>query len=104
MTGLPFVYAVWAGHPQRVTPAVVAALISARDRGLTELERIARASAVDDRTRARHLDYLHQAIRYHLGPRELDGLQRYFELAAAHGLIPAVPELRLFAQVEVERA
>ena len=35
MTGLPFVYAFWAGRSGIVGPADVAALQEARDRGLT---------------------------------------------------------------------
>jgi predicted solute-binding protein len=36
--------------------------------------------------------YLRENIRYSLGAREEDGLRRFFELAAAHGVADEVRE------------
>ena len=42
-TRLPFVYAVWAGRRERVTPQMVEILTAARDRGLAQIDMIAAA-------------------------------------------------------------
>jgi chorismate dehydratase len=102
MTGLPFVFAVWAGVDGRVDEEVVAALIAARDRGIGQLADIARTSAGTDERRALNLDYLRHAIRYQLGEREMLGLERFLELAARHGLAPPHQSLR-FAPRASER-
>jgi chorismate dehydratase len=86
-TGLPFVFAVWAGKMERVTPEIVAALQSARARGLARLEDIARDAARDSAQSARNLSYLRQSIRYELDARELDGLRRFLDLAGELGLL-----------------
>lgn len=86
-TRLPFVFAVWAGRMDRVTPEIVAALQSARARGLTRLEDIARAAARDPAQSAGNLSYLRQSIRYELAARELAGLRRFLDLAGELGLL-----------------
>ncbi len=86
-TGLPFVFAVWAGRPERVTPEVVAELTAARARGLAQLPEIARTAAQNPDEEARNLRYLREAISFVLGPRELEGLARYLELAGELGLL-----------------
>ena len=45
LTGLPFVYAVWLGKPDKITPQLVDALTTARDWGLTQTEPIAAEEA-----------------------------------------------------------
>lgn len=86
-TGLPFVFAVWAGRPERVTREVAAELERARDRGLARLESIAGTEARNPAEAERNLHYLQEAIRYRLGERELAGLRRYLELAGELGLL-----------------
>ncbi len=74
-TGLPFVFAVWAGRAD--LPAVaITGLREAAARGLPE-----RASAP-----AADRDYLLRAIRYELDDRALMGLRRFVALAQAAGL------------------
>ena len=80
-TGLPFVFAVWAGKAERVTPEMVTELQEARDRGLGRLEAIARAAAQNPAQESRNLSYLREAIRYQLSERELAGLRRFLDLA-----------------------
>lgn len=85
--GLPFVFAVWAGRADRVTPEIVSELTRAHDRGLTQLESIARAAAQTPAHEEKNLRYLRNAIRYRMGPREAAGLRRYLELAGELGLL-----------------
>lgn len=86
-TGLPFVFAVWAGRQERVTPEIVAALTAARARGLAKVADIARAAARNPAEEARNLSYLQDAIRYELTAREIAGLQRFLDLASELGLV-----------------
>jgi chorismate dehydratase len=106
-TGLPFVFAVWAGRGERVTPEVVAELTAARDRGVARLATIARAAAETPLQEERNLRYLSEAIRYEMGPREIDGLKRYLDLAGELGLLAggraAPAELRFTAAVRGDR-
>jgi chorismate dehydratase len=80
-TGLPFVFAVWAGKAERLSPELVAALQEARDRGVGRLEAIAGAAAQNSAQASRNLSYLREAIRYELGEREIAGLRRFLDLA-----------------------
>jgi chorismate dehydratase len=88
MTGLPFVYAFWAGRPGVVSPADVAALQNARDRGLVATAAIGRQSFPDNSQRAQRADlYLRENVKYALGGPELAGLRRFYELAAEIGVL-----------------
>ena len=86
MTGLPFVWAVWAGRPDALSREQVAALIAARDAGVAHADEVAAAHCGPDRAE-RGKEYLRENMKYSLGEREEAGLQRYYELAEAHGLV-----------------
>ncbi len=96
-TGLPFVFAVWAVRPGADLRGVEVALQEAKAQGLANVGAIAWAES-----RRLGLDagfcrrYLETLIRFDLGPRELAGLQRYYELASALGLAPAGRALRFY--------
>jgi chorismate dehydratase len=90
MTGLPFVYAFWAGRPGLVGPGDIAALQEARDRGLAATATIGRQSFPDDPGKAARADlYLRENVKYALGEPEVAGLRRFYELAAEIGVLPA---------------
>jgi chorismate dehydratase len=86
LTGLPFVWAFWAGRPGAIDATGVAALQAARDEGLRDSDAIAEAYCGPDRASVCRA-YLRDNIRYRLGDREIQGLRRYYELAAKHGLV-----------------
>ena len=86
LTGLPFVWAFWAGRPEIVPPSAVAELIAARDRGVRASDTIAAAYCGPDRA-ALGKAYLRENISYTLGEREEAGLRRYFELAEKHAIV-----------------
>jgi chorismate dehydratase len=97
MTGLPFVYACWTGRPGAADAAAVAALRKAREEGEAHIDAIARAEAPDSEGRARAIaDYLRHNIRYDLGEAEQEGLRRFYERAAAVGVIDRAPAVRLY--------
>lgn len=95
-TGLPFVYAVWAVRGGVDLGDAEHAFRRAKDRGVARAGEIAQREAA-----ALGLDagfcrrYLTNIIRYDLGPRELAGLRRYYDLATGLGLAPkGVPLVR----------
>ncbi len=95
MTGLPFVWAFWAGRPGAVPPLAVAALLEARDRGVAASDEIATAYCGPERA-ALGRAYLRENIYYAFGEKEQAGLGRYFELAATHGIVDAARGLAFY--------
>jgi chorismate dehydratase len=97
LTGLPFVYAMWAGRDGIIGPAHVAELNAARDRGVAAIEPIAaRFGGSDDARRDRARAYLRDNLKYGLGETERAGLNRFFELAAEVGLVSTREPLRFY--------
>lgn len=89
MTGLPFVWAFWAGRPAVVTGEVCGALAAARDAGVEAIDAIAASYAAGDAPRERvAADYLRHRIEYDLGPAHEAALERYYASAAGLGLAP----------------
>jgi chorismate dehydratase len=86
MTGLPFVWAVWAGRPDALSRDHVAALQQARDQGIAHAEAIADAYCGPARAAVCRA-YLRDNMKYRLSGRESAGLRMYHELAARHGVI-----------------
>ncbi|MGL4419307.1 MAG: menaquinone biosynthetic enzyme MqnA/MqnD family protein [Gemmataceae bacterium] len=92
-TGLPMVFAVWAVRPGVELGAAEAAFAQARDFGLSRAGAIAMREApllrLDPGYCRRYFDTI---IHYHLGPRELAGMDHYHRLAASIGLAPQPSE------------
>jgi chorismate dehydratase len=101
-TGLPMVYAVWACREgvadglEELERAHLRSLAVAR----AEPESLARRASAQYGWPAGFLARYFEKLRYHFGPREQQGLIRFFELAHLAGELDAVPELRF---VEFER-
>ncbi len=100
-TGLPMVYAVWACREgvgeglEELERAHLRSLAVAR----AEPESLARRASAEYGWPAGFLARYFEKLRYHFGPREQQGLIRFFELAHLAGELDAVPELR-FAEFE----
>jgi chorismate dehydratase len=96
-TGLPFVYAFWAGRLGCLSTAQISALQRARDRGLQCTDEIARAYFEDapeqQPTGAR---YLQDNIKYSLGDREKAGLELFFQYAAEAGVVDSAEPVRFY--------
>jgi chorismate dehydratase len=101
MSGLPFVWAFWAGRPDVLTDAHVAGLVAARDGGVAASDALATAYCGPDRA-ARGRAYLRENIQYALGEAEQAGLRLYYELAAKHGVVDAA-RAPLFYSIPVAR-
>jgi chorismate dehydratase len=88
LTGLPFVYAFWAGRPGVLTADDVEALQQARDEGVTRPEELARAYLGESPERhAIGARYLRDNIKYHLTEDERAGLETFFRYAAEAGVV-----------------
>jgi chorismate dehydratase len=94
LTGLPFVYAFWAGRRAAAPPDLVRALVAATREGERNVDAIA---AREPERAALRRAYLTECIRYGLGESELAGLREFFRRAHALGLVPRLPELRFHA-------
>jgi chorismate dehydratase len=96
LTGLPFVFAVWAVTPEVDGEAVTALLQGSLALGERELPRLV-ASAASELGLAREevRTYLTHHLSYHLEAEGLRSLDEFFRRGHAHGLLPAPRPLRL---------
>jgi chorismate dehydratase len=96
MTGLPFVYAFWAGRPDVLTTQDVEALQRARDEGVGRVAEIAAGCFRDPRQQAIGARYLRDNIKYDLGDDERAGLELFYRYAAEAGVVKAAQPLRFY--------
>ena len=97
MTGLPFVYAFWAGRSGALTAEGVAELQKAREEGVRRADEVVREYLGGHPERhAVGLRYLRDNIKYDLGPDERAGLELFYRYAAEAGLVQAAGDLRFF--------
>jgi len=97
MTGLPFIYAAWAGRPGAVDDGDVAALQAAQVEGTASTDAIAEEyGAGDPAATARAAVYLRHNVRYGLGPEEAAGLQTFLDYAVEIGAAPRRRGLEFF--------
>jgi chorismate dehydratase len=97
LTGLPFVWAFWAGRPAAVPSEAVAALQAARDAGVFASDTIAATYCGPDRA-ALGRAYLRDNIYYTLDERERTGLERFYELAEKHAVVDTVRAPAFYAR------
>jgi len=109
MTGLPFVFAVWAlapGFRERLGDAGVNTLskllAEARDYGLANLNTLAAREATNGRlgylgqsSPEAIAHYFSKSLVYKLGDREIAGMRRFHELCIKNGLVPDQPLPRI---------
>jgi chorismate dehydratase len=108
MTGLPFVFAVWAARADGLTDerrAEISELLSvARDRGLERGREIAERDGpprwwpVDLAVR-----YLTHSLRYRLDERYMEGADRFAALCVQAGLVPVGAGIRWPGSVQAVR-
>jgi len=93
LASLPFVFALWAAPRHVSTEWIACRLAEARDAGVRSAEMIAadfgpaQGFPVEQAKR-----YLSKRLRYTIGPRYREGLEKFLGLARKHGLITATPE------------
>lgn len=100
LTGLPWISALWgvceeAVRSSDVREQLVSDLIGSRDAGLAHIDDLADEWAMHIALpRATIHTYLSRNIHYILDDECLDGLRRFYELAAACDVLPPVADLR----------
>lgn len=97
MTGLPFVWAFWAGRPGAATPQTVRRLQAVRDAGVLQSDALADAYVAHTpawQPLAR--TYLREHIKFGLSARMREGLAMYYREAAEVGVIAAPATPRYF--------
>jgi chorismate dehydratase len=99
MSGLPAVLAVWAARREVVAPELVQDFQDSLAFGLQHLDAIAAEAATRMNLPAAELRrYLSENIDYHLDEENLQGLTRYYSLAAGLGLTSQKLSLAIASQ------
>ena len=96
MTGLPFVWAFWAGRPGAAPPAVVSLLHEAAASGRAHLDEIAAAYTAVPAWQEIGRRYLRDRLMFDLNARALDGLRTYYREAVALGAAAGESRLDFF--------
>ena len=103
-TGLPFVWAFWAGRAGAASAAQVGVLQHAARSGMSDTDRVAdRYLAAMPERQAAGRQYLRDHLLFELTPRAVAGLERYLAEAAALGVISSAPALRFFDETAAAR-
>ena len=88
LTGLPFVFAVWAVRPEVEIPDLPFYFKSSLRYGLSSLDTLVRESAAEqglDTSEVRA--YLTENLHYFLRSEEIEGLEEFYRRAYNHGMI-----------------
>jgi chorismate dehydratase len=94
MTGLPFVWAFWAGRPDVAPPGIVALLQRAAEDGMAHTRQIAVDYCRDMPERIPLAErYLREHLAFRLTRRALEGLETYYAEASRLGLAAAAEPL-----------
>jgi predicted solute-binding protein len=87
MTGLPMVFAVWAGRADAVNPQVAEAFTGSCQYGRARIEEIvSRESASRGFPPELVREYLTSHIVHELGPRDFEGMELFLKYASAKSL------------------
>ncbi len=104
LTGLPFVFGLWAARAGAVDERDIGILLEAKRAGQTQIDEIAL-----EQSRSLGLpvsairNYLAEIMVYDLGQRELAGLSEFCRLGITHGLLPAEAAVRCFQDFPAPR-
>lgn len=95
LTGLPFVFAVWAVRADVEFPDLAVYFKSSLRHGLASLDSLVRESAAElGLETAMIRRYLTEHLSFVLRDRERNALREFYRRAAVHGLIDGIPDLR----------
>jgi chorismate dehydratase len=99
MTGLPFVWAFWAGRRGTLTSSQILSLQNARDAGVAAVDTIAREYFPGSPERQKiGADYLRDNIKYDFGPDERAAVELFYRYAAEAGVVGTPGPLRFFGE------
>jgi len=99
LTGLPFVFAVWAVTATVDDADLAAPFHASLRRGLQEIDEIVEEAAIElDLAVPELRTYLTDNLCFHLAAAERQGLEEFYRRAAAHGLLEKVSPLRFLGE------
>ena len=105
ITGLPFVFALWAVRRGVSIPDGLRPFLESRQMGVANIPAIAGAAAARLRLPAETIEeYLRVNIHYHLGSEEARGLDLFFRQAHELGLIPGRRPIQFHEPLDREPA
>jgi chorismate dehydratase len=88
LTGLPFVFAVWAVRPEVELPDLSFYFKSSLRYGLSSLDTLVRESAAELNLESSEVrEYLTENLSFFLRQDEIEGLEEFYRRAHSHGLI-----------------
>ncbi len=94
LTGLPFVFALWAVRADKVTPELTRLFTGSREFGLSRLDDIVAAAALQlNLPPAGLARYLSDSVRFSFDEEARAGLEAFYRAAHELGLIPTVRPL-----------
>lgn len=97
LTGLPFVFAVWAVNPNLAEPDLVDTLLRSKEHGLKSLDEISESEAkrLNLPFEVCH-HYLSEIMNYDLTDRHIEALNLFRSKAGEHGFISGSHDLELY--------
>ncbi|MGA8074275.1 MAG: menaquinone biosynthesis protein [Candidatus Acidiferrales bacterium] len=105
LTGKPCVLAIWAGRREAITPEVIADFQASKEYGLAHISDIADGAEEELDLPEKDLEkYLTDNIDFSLDTANLEGLELYYQKAAALGLIPQARRLELAGAKELRES
>src|SRR5262249_51553846 len=96
MTGLPFVYAFWAGRAEALNGGDIETLQQAGRAGIQRFEEIAREYFEDPALQATGAQYLRDNIKYDFGEAEQAGLTLFYRYASELGVLTDISGLLFY--------
>jgi len=97
LTGLPFVYAFWAGRDMTITPDDLKMLLSSFKLGINNLEKISKDYAKKHQKNwAFYNEFFTQNISYSFSDEEKDGLNEFYNYAFFYGFTEFIPDLHFY--------
>jgi len=95
LTGLPFVFAVWAVREGVEMDGLKDYFHRSLRLGLEEMDLLIRQASEELALSSSEVaEYLTRNLRFHLGEEELEGLEEFYRRAHHHGLVPRCEPLR----------
>jgi len=97
LTGLPFVYAFWAGREFTITLNDIKFLDTSFRLGINNLEKISKDYAKTHMENwVFYHDYLTQNLSYSFSDQEKDGLNEFYNYAFFYGFTEFIPDLHFY--------
>jgi chorismate dehydratase len=97
LTGLPFVFAFWAGKKNEISLEDITHLQKSYEVGAQHITEISKEYAQRHKNGwERYHRYLTEEIQYNFGHKEQEGLQAFYRYAFYYGFIDHIPDLHFY--------